>query len=187
MPILAKEQDVYPLDLLDRYATGEMSDQQWYAMYTMSCREKELMRRLRAMDIAHCTPLIARRTHSPQGRIRTSHVPLFSSYVFVCGNDFHRYDALTTNCVSRDLPVADGLQFATDLRRIKQLIDLGHPLTPERRMSTGTPVRVLSGPFRNFEGMVIRRENETRLLVALRFMQQGASVRLDECQLELLG
>jgi hypothetical protein len=34
--------------------------------------------------------------------------------------------------------------------------------------------------------MVIRRANETRLLVAVNFLQRGASVLVDDCQLEQL-
>jgi transcriptional antiterminator RfaH len=186
MPILAKEQDLYPFNLLDRYLEGELDGQQWWALYTLSRREKELMRCLRAKDIAFYSPLIAQRHRSPAGRIRTSHVPLFASYVFLCGSDFHRHEALTTNCVSRHIAVPDGRQLATDLRRIRQLIEVGHPLTPEAQLRDGIRVRVQSGPFTGFEGVVIRRENFTRLLVAVKFMQQGASVLLEDCELERL-
>lgn len=184
MPILAQEQDVYPLDLFDRFLDGDLAGQQWYAMYTRSRREKEMMRRLRALDIAHCAPMIARRTRSPQGRVRTAHVPLFSNYVFVCGDDADRYASLTTNCVSRDVKVVDGVQLASDLQRIYQLIDRGHPLTPEARLQPGVAVRVHSGPFAGFEGTILRRNSERRLLLAVRFMEQGASVVLDDCEVE---
>lgn len=186
MPILAKEQDLYPLDLLDRYLAGDLEGHQWWALYTRSRREKELMRRLRAMDIAFYSPMIARRSRSPAGRTRTSYVPLFANYVFLCGNDFHRYEALTANCVSRDVVVPDGVQLAEDLHQIRGLIELGHPLSPEARLLEGTCVRVRSGPFTGLEGTVVRRENVTRLLVAVKFMQQGASVVLEDCELERL-
>jgi transcription antitermination factor NusG len=186
MPILTREPDLYPTDLLERFLGGELEGCNWWALYTLSRREKELMRRLRALDIAHYSPLVSRRHRSPAGRVRTSHVPLFANYVFMCGDEIQRYEALTTNCVSRDMVVPDGIQLAGDLHRLHQLIELGHPLTPEARLQAGTPVRVLSGPFAGFEGVVIRRENTTRLLVAVKFMQQGASVLLEDCQLERL-
>jgi transcriptional antiterminator RfaH len=186
MPVLAKEQDLYPFDLLDCYLDGRLEGQSWWAMYTRSRREKELMRQLRAMDIGFYGPTISRRKRSASGRIRTSHIPLFSNYVFVCGNDSQRYEALTTGCISRHIEVADGLQLTADLKAISELIALGHPMTPESRLQKGTRVRVRSGPFANFEGTVIRRENETRLVVAVNFMQQGASVVLADCEFEPL-
>ena len=72
------------------------------------------------------------------------------------------------------------------LRQIHDLIQLGRPLTPESRLSRGDRVRVLSGSFKGFEGYIIRRQNETRLLLAVNFTQQGASILLDECDLERL-
>ena len=187
MPILAKEPDLYPSDLLDRYLAGEFEDHQWWALYTLSRREKELMRRLRAMDIAFYAPLIPRRRRSPAGRIRTSHVPLFANYVFLCGSDFQRYEALTTNCIARSILVSDDRRLAEDLKRIHDLIQTGHPLTPESRLQAGQRVRIRTGPLRGIEGTVIRRENVTRLLVAVRFMRQGASAILDDCELEPIG
>jgi len=186
MPILAKEQDLHPFDLFDRFLDGDLDEHQWWVLYTLSRREKELMRRLRAKDIAFYGPLVGRRHRSPAGRVRTSHIPLFPNYVFICGTEFHRYEALTTNCVCRDVQVVDGIELASDLQRIRRLIETGQPLTPESRLNQGRSVRVLSGPFAGFEGTVVRRENQTRLLVAVNFMEQGASVLLEDCQLEPL-
>ncbi len=49
-------------------------------------------------------------------------------------------------------------------------------MTPERKLEPNQRVRVKSGAFKGFEGSVIRRENEVRLLVYVRYMGQGASV-----------
>ena len=47
-------------------------------------------------------------------------------------------------------------------------------------------VRVKQGMFAGFEGTILRRDGEARLLVAVNFMQQGASVVVDDCLLEEL-
>ena len=186
MPILAKETDLFPNDLLDRTADS-WDEQQWWAVYTRSRREKQLMRQLEVMGVGYYGPTVPHRYRSPAGHVRTSHVPLFANYVFVFGDEAARYKALTTNCVSRWFPVPDRQRLTDDLRQIRDLITVGEPLTPEARLSDGSRVRVLSGSFRGFEGVILRRQNETWLLVAVDFMQQGASVLLDACQLEPLG
>ncbi len=186
MPTLAAETDLYPLDLLDRDDLNVDQGKRWWALYTRSRCEKELMRRLRALEIPFYGPTIEKRGRTPQGRIRTSFIPLFANYVFLYGDENHRYTALKTNCVSRDLPVVDGLQLASDLRQLRQMIVSGIPVVPEARLVPGTSVRVRSGPLCGYEGMVLRRRGETRLLVAVRFLQQGASVQIDECDLERL-
>ncbi len=74
----------------------------------------------------------------------------------------------------------------TDLRQIRDLIATDAPLAPEARIEAGQRVRVRSGPFKGFEGTVLRRENQIRLLVSVRYMGQGASVALDDCQLDAI-
>jgi transcriptional antiterminator RfaH len=111
-------------------------------------------------------------------------VPLFANYVFVLGGDDERRRALKTNCVANCTLAPDTVALTHDLRQIERLIETGAPLTAERRLEAGTLVRVRSGPFRGFEGTVLRRDRETRLLVAVNFLQQGASVLLEDCQLE---
>jgi len=73
-----------------------------------------------------------------------------------------------------------------DLDQIQRLIETGEPLSPESLLVPGDVVRVKNGSFAGFEGTVVHRQNETRLLVAVNFMQQGASVLLQDCQLEYL-
>src|SRR5215471_9152028 len=134
MPILAAETDLYPLDLFDREDWSFDTENQWWALYTRSRREKELMRRLRAMEIPFYGPTIEKRGRTPQGRIRTSYIPLFANYVFVYGNGSQRYAALTTNCVSRDIAVVDGDQLVADLRQLQQMLLCGAPVVPESHL-----------------------------------------------------
>lgn len=191
MPILRQEPDLYPADLFETLAGDERTFQvttgkHWWALYSLSRQEKQLARQLRSLQVAHYLPLVPKRSRSPAGRVRTAHVPLFSNYVFLFGGEAERLAALTTNCVSRCLPVHDSQQLTLDLRQIRRLVETGAPLSPEQRIEPGARVRVRSGAFRDFEGMVVRREQETRLLVAVNFLQRGASVLLDDCQLEPL-
>jgi transcriptional antiterminator RfaH len=183
MPILPREDDMFPETLLEAEPTPE---QKWWALYTLARREKDLMRRLRGMSICFYAPLAARRSRSPAGRIRVSHVPLFPGYVFLCGGEDDRHAAFSTGCVSRSLPVADRHGLVQDLRQIWRLIESNAPLTPEARLQPGMPVRVRNGPLAGMEGVVIKRRGTDRLLVAVRFLQQGASVSLEDYQVESL-
>lgn len=184
MPILARESDLYPEDLLDRPELGLEKGVTWWAMYCRARQEKQLMRRLRALDVPFYSPLLKKRFRSPSGRVRTSHVPLFASYVFIYGDVDRRYTAQSTGCVSRWLVPSDPEALTGDLRQIRRLIESGAPLTVEARLQPGARVRIRSGPFVDLEGVILRRAKETRLLVAVNFIQQGASVLLDDCQLE---
>ena len=184
MPILDKEPDLYPADLLQRPDLGLEDDRCWWALYTISRREKELMRRLTALKIPFYCPIIPQRRRSPAGRMRTSYLPLFPNYVFVYGDTEDRYNSYTTSCIARDVQVTDGLQLTHDLRQLRKLILADVPLTRESRLEPEQFVRIKSGAFRNYEGYIVRREGQTKLLIAVNFLQQGASVLLDDCEVE---
>jgi transcriptional antiterminator RfaH len=186
MPILPSEPDVYPAELFDRFDPNEAQPGQWWAMYTMARREKELARRLRGLEIAFYSPLVHKRVRSPSGRVRDSYVPLFASYVFVYGNELQRHQAFSTNCISRCLSVPDGAQLVRDLRQIRQLIELDAPLTIEARIEPGRRVRVRSGSMAGLEGTVVKRRGKDWLVVAVEFLQQGASILLEDFQVEPL-
>lgn len=183
MPILKSEPDCFPDDLLSQ----PVGDSQWWAVYTRSRQEKMLMRTLHAANIAYYSPVISRRYKSPAGRVRESFIPLFSNYVFVRGGEMDRYQAVCSGFVSQAIPVVDTAQLVEDLSQIQRLVQTGAPLSPEARIDQGDWVRVRSGRFAGFEGRVLRRQQHTLLIVEVRFMNQGASVTLDDCQFDLLS
>ncbi len=183
MPLLKQETDLFPNNLFE---LSQATSNPWWVMYTLSRQEKKLMRQLERLEIPFYSPTIARRYRAANGRLRTSIEPLFSNYVFVCGEEPVRYSAVCTGSVSRWMPVPNPLDLVTDLRQIRDLIATEAPLAPEQRIEAGNRVRVKTGPFKGFEGVVIRRENQIRLLVSVRYMGQGASVALDDCQLDAI-
>ncbi|MCC6510767.1 MAG: antitermination protein NusG, partial [Pirellulaceae bacterium] len=176
MPILNKEPDIFPANLLE---SSQATDNPWWAMYTLARQEKKLMRSLATIDVAFYAPVIPRRYRSPAGRIRTTYEPLFANYVFVCGDEVARHSAVCTGCISRWMPVGQPLELVEDLRQLHSLIQLDAPLSPERRLEPGTKVRIRSGPFAGYEGVIFRRERETRLQVSVRFMDQVVSVAVE--------
>ncbi len=101
-------------------------------------------------------------------------------------DESERYFSMTTNCVSRFQIVDDREQLTADLENIQTAVTAGIPLTPEAKLEPGQLVRVRSGPFKDYEGQVIRREGKTRLLLAIRFLEQGVSMEMDEAVLSPL-
>lgn len=184
MPILAREIDVYPEDLLNRIDFAGDSEARWWAVYTRSRQEKQLLRALMAMDISFYCPIIPHRFRSPAGRMRTSFLPMFANYVFMHGDAYCRYRALTTNLISKTIEVKNGLELTNDLRQIQRLIQLGAPLTVETKLQPGTKVRIRSGPLAGLEGVIVKRQAGDFLLVAVNFLQQGALMKLEDYQVE---
>ena len=57
-------------------------------------------------------------------------------------------------------------------------------LAIERRLDSGTAVRSRSGTLKGMEGIVVKRYRKTRLLVAVKCLQEGVFVEIDDCALE---
>ena len=177
---------LFPDDLLagtreSDWASGERHH--WWLVYTKSRQEKALAQQLLARDVSFYLPLI-KRTSLSRGRTRTADVPLFPGYLFLYGTAAERTIVLETNRVSSTVCVADEERLEADLSQIADLIRKDAPLTPEARLVAGQHVRVKSGPFVGHEGVVFRRRDKTRLMVAVDFMQQGVSIAIEDYLLE---
>lgn len=185
MPILEREIDIYPEDLFDLTVQPD-EESHWWAVYTRSRQEKELVRALHNLEIPFYCPIIPHRHRSPAGRMRTSYIPLFSNYLFMYSDGFGRYRALQTNLISTTITVVDGLQLTHDLQQIKRLIELDIPLNIEAQLQPGRRVRIKSGSLTGIEGVILKREGRSHLQVAVNFLQQGASVKLEDFEVEPL-
>lgn len=184
MPILKQENDIYPPDLLGNESLLADKCRQWMCIYTMSRREKDLMRKLTSWKIPFYGPIIPKRFRSNAGRLRTSYIPLFPNYVFMFSSEEERYRAMTTNTISTCSIVEEHEQLVVDLRQIYEIIRADVPLTPESQLEAGNPCRVRTGPFQGYEGIVVRRDGKTRFLVSIRFLEQAVSMEIDEGLLE---
>lgn len=184
MPILKKEPDIYPVDLLENQQLLSDPNRQWWCIYTHVRREKDLMRKLTSKSVAFYAPVIPKRYRSPAGRIRTSFIPLFANYVFMFGDESDRYEAMTTNCVAKYTIVEEHEQLVEDLRKIRAIIEADIPLTPEANLTGGDRCRIKNGPFRDYEGIVIRRGGKTCFLVSVRLLEQSVAMEIDEGLLE---
>lgn len=182
MPILRKEPSIFPESLLDEEGRPER-ERRWRVLYTKARQEKALARELLASTVPFYLPLIAKE-NVMRGRRIASYIPLFTGYMFLFGDEDERLRTLQTNRISRILEVEDAGSLVYDLRQIRQLIASGAPLTVESRLEPGDRVRVKHGPFAGLEGTVLQRRGKTRLLVAVNFLQQGASVEVEDFFLE---
>ncbi len=179
MPILKAEPDIYPDNLLESPVA-----ENWWVVYTRSRREKQLVRQLRADRIAHYCPMVTKRGRGPRGRPTESFLPLFSNYVFLNGTPEERVTALKSNMISNTIEVVRTAELIFDLNQIRGLILSGEPVTPEAKLEPGDRVRVKAGPFKSYVGTIIQRHGKSHLLVDVRFMNQGASVEIDEADVE---
>jgi transcriptional antiterminator RfaH len=185
MPILKREHDIFPEDLLlPERPPDEGRD--WWAVYTKARQEKAMARELYAQQVPFYLPLVTR-TLMVRGRRVESLLPLFTGYIFLYIDDEERLKALKTNRTSQFIPAPAGEKLSAELRHVQRLIDSKAPLTVEHRLFPGTRVRVKSGPFMGVEGVVEEQRGKSRLIVEVAFLQQSVSVQIDELLVEPVG
>jgi transcriptional antiterminator RfaH len=181
MPILPAEPTAFP-ECLFEDASPPPGERRWWVLQTRSRQEKALGRRLHEQRVPYFLPLIRRRL-VVRGRPLTSFVPLFTGYVFLLADDDDRLAALTTGRVVQSLRVPDQARLWAELRQIHRLLASGRPVAPTEGPAPGATIEIRSGPLTGLRGKVLRASSERRFVVQVDFIQRGASVVLEGCDL----
>jgi transcription antitermination factor NusG len=179
MPILPAAPMCFP-DALFTEPEGDPVERVWWVLHTRPRQEKKLAEFLRDQRVPYFLPLTRKRLMI-RGVMRYSYLPLFSGYLFLQASNNERVVALSSRRIVAVLPVADQEQLRGDLTQIHQMIAAGLSVTHEKELLPGTPVEIVSGPLCGLRGEVIRTASGQRFLVRVDFIQQGASVLLDGC------
>lgn len=183
MPLLDLEPFVSPDDLFTGSAQASEDGALWWVLHTRPRAEKMLARKLHEARHSFFLPLHKNQWRS-NGRLRTSHLPLFPGYLFVRGDGGVRDFVLMTNQVARVLPVADQAGLHTDLAAVYQAMQSGMLMVPEERLCPGTHVEIVAGALKGLKGTVLQRGKETRFVIEVRLLQQGVSVALEGWMLQ---
>jgi transcription antitermination factor NusG len=183
MPILPREADLFPEELFSDTLPDDLVGRRWWVLHTKPRQEKSLARDLLDRRLPFYLPVVMRRWKS-RGRLMNSHVPLFPGYAFLLADSQERIQALATHRVVKSLEVVDQALLWRDLRQVQRLLSSGAPVTPEQRLEPGVTVEIQSGPLAGLRGKILKTASGRRFVVAVDFIQQGASVLLDDFVLE---
>jgi len=158
---------------------------QWWVAHTKARNEKALAWDLLHNGIGYFLPM-REYVFFSGGRKRRGMMPLFTSYVFFCGDDQARRLALATNRVCRTLDVADQRRLISELAAIQQALAANADLQPYAGVAVGQRCRVKAGPFEGLEGVVVERRTRARLVLGVHLIKNGAALEIDADLLEPL-
>jgi transcription termination/antitermination protein NusG len=181
----------------------------WYVLQTFANQERKVMRTYKDRNISAYHPVV-RRTGIVRGRKADRVHPLFASLIFI--PDFQaRIGGVFVDGVEGYLKFGDYYpflpQYAPSVKRSppwqsrytrrdeKRILDMDGvrrleaegniPVARRRRLyRIGEIVRVVDGPFAEFNGSVERLDSNGRLKVLLDIFSRMTSVELDEGQIE---
>lgn len=154
-------------------------------LHTKARQEKAVARHLEAAGCTYDLPLVGRVTLT-RGRKHRSEVPLFSGYVFLKGEKQDAYDAVATKRVCNIIEVKDQDALETELNRIHDAIKSGLPIEEFPRIAVGTMCRVMKGPLKGIEGIVVEEARRTCLVLHVEILGRGAAVEIERDLLEAI-
>lgn len=174
-----------PPMLFPAVETLEQIEGRWWIAHTKARNEKALANVIRRWDIPYFLPM-REKVSVNRGRKLISLLPLFSGYVFFNGDEETRYQVLTTNRVAQILEVVDQTQLVSELEQIQMALHCHMPLDPHPYLHVGTRCRVRSGSLAGVEGLVVRKQKLTKLVLQVNILGQAAAVEIDGDLLEPL-
>jgi transcription antitermination factor NusG len=159
------------------------NDGQWWVAHTKSRAEKAFAWNLSRRNIGYFLPLIKRISIHGGKRRQVLH-PVFPSYVFFCGSNEDRYQALLTGHLFQVLVVRNKQELIDQLQAIQRVLSFpgiqSYPI-----LSPGRWCRVCAGALAGLEGKVVGEANgNSRIVLEVTMLGQGVVVEVDSGLLE---
>lgn len=153
--------------------------EKWIAVYTKSRHEKVVIQELEKKNIeAYCPILKERRQWSD--RKRWVEFPLFRSYVFAKIELKNSLYILQTIGVNHIVKFQGNISTIPDgiIQNIKSMIDGGFTVEQVEYFVKGDEVKVVDGPLKGMEGIVVKVKNENKLVLKVAAIQQAIAVQI---------
>lgn len=153
-------------------------DGTWWVAHTKARNEKAMAWQLAHKGVAYFLPM-SWKVSRKSGRTIRSLLPLFPGYLFFCGDEADRIEALKTNRTAAIIPVIDQRRLVQELAPIETVLQMGKTVVPHDYLKIGQRCRVIAGPLMGTEGLIIQTPKETRLVLQVEMLGQAASVEID--------
>ena len=150
----------------------------WWVAHTKSRNEKALAHDLINREINYFLPMSWKVRRKSRRTIK-SLLPLFSGYVFFCGDENQRLELLRTDRGANLIEVINQQQLIDELVQIERVLRAGEPITPHKYLKKGQKCRVIAGPLMGIQGIIVTLKGQTRLVLQVDMLGQAASVEIE--------
>jgi transcription termination/antitermination protein NusG len=149
----------------------------WYAVYTRANHEKRLVPEVEARSFESFLPVYTCIRRWKDRRV-TLKLPLFPGYVFVRMALRDRLHLLRIPSVVRLVGFESGPVALPDeeIEILRSGFSRGANAEPHPFLNVGRRVRITEGPFAGLSGILKKRKNNLRVIVALDLIQRSVAV-----------
>ncbi len=157
----------------------------WFAAYTTPRHEKAVVRQLEARHLESFLPLYRSARRWKNGCKVTVEQPLFPNYVFV---HIGGREAVKVLQVPGVLSIVSAGRHPAELPCSEiEALRAGLPqrkFEPHSYLTAGEKVRIVSGSLAGLVGVLLRKKNEYRVVLALDLIRQSVAVEIDVDEIE---
>jgi transcription antitermination factor NusG len=160
-------------------------DRNWHALYTRHQHEKSVAQSLSNRGHDVFLPLVGA-AHRWQDRNKQIWLPLFPCYVFIRGGPYPIAQVLSTLGVISIVSSGGrpALIPCVQIESVRQMITSKQQVEAHPFLQCGDRVRVVAGPLRGIEGILIRKKGAFRLVVGIDMLGGSAAVEIDTSCIE---
>jgi len=165
--------------MLENGLPVEWGHPQWYALFVRSNQEKRIAQQLSGRDVEHFLPCYRAISQWKDRRVQLE-IPLFPGYLFVRLPFSERLKVLTIPNVvslvgSRTAPSRIAEQ---EIDWIRRGVEQG-TVEPHPYLKVGSRVIITHGVLSGLEGILLRRQNNARIVVSLESISRAFTVEID--------
>ena len=164
---------------------AETASLDWYAIHTRSRHEKAIAARLESQTTETFLPLHRTRKTWKNGVHAQVDQPLFPCYLFARMGIHDRLRVLQTPGVlgfaatsARPTAIPNN-EIALLRAATARFVAEPHPY-----LNNGDRVRVVAGPLAGFEGILVRRKQEYRVVLSIEAIMRSVAVEVSEFEIE---
>ena len=151
----------------------------WIAVYTKSRHEQIVVNELSKKNIESYCPMFKERRQWSD-RKKWVYFPLFRSYVFANIEIKENIYVLQTIGVNKIVKFQEKISIIPDqvIDNIKNIIEGGYNVEQADYFIKGDEVRVVSGPLKGLDGVVLDSRGTNKVIIKIEAIQQAFSVEI---------
>jgi len=165
----------------------DVTQPRWFAVWTKSRQEKTAASMIEALGITSFLPL-KNESRQWSDRRQTVTIPLFSGYLFVRLNllDGSKLRVLQVPGVAGMVGNSHGPSPIPDdqIEAVRTVLVQGMECTVHPLLEEGDRVQVVRGPLAGMEGLLVRMNSVSRLVISINMIHRSLSVSVDRSDVE---
>ncbi|MCF8259970.1 MAG: UpxY family transcription antiterminator [Melioribacteraceae bacterium] len=173
---------------MDENLRINLNDKFWYAFYTKPRHEFKARSLILEKEIECYLPTITRLKQWSDRKKKVTE-PLINGYIFAYVNEKERHQVVQVegilNTVSfKGVPAKIP---SWQIENLRLMIETGHQVALENKISIGTRVKVIDGPMIGVEGIVYQTENnESMIAITIDILRRSVVARINIADVKII-